>query len=263
MISALASDIYTANAAAIGQVTPGYKVQPVPAVESHERGTHGVHDDAVKVSVSDEAKNLLALMESEQIPVEKTPDRSPNDYTKLLKKKRAEHPLAEEGKTDELSDEDKEQVRKLEERDREVKLHEQQHAAVGGAYVQGGPTYEYQTGPDGQKYAVGGHVDIDVSEGSTPEETIRKAQVIQAAATAPSEPSSADLKVAAQASAMLTKAMAQVSEKQSKPESNKADKEDDKETEAVGKSEEDTPAVRSSRVTKALRAYNKTMKRAS
>ena len=43
----------------------------------------------------------------------------------------------------------------------------------------------YQIGPDGKPYAVGGSVQIDTSEGATPEETFDKAAQIEAAAMAP------------------------------------------------------------------------------
>lgn len=112
-----------------------------------------------------------------------------------------------------LTDEDQKQVQDLKDRDKEVKIHEQAHAAVGGQYA-GAPSYEYQTGPDGKRYAVGGEVSIDVSEEETPEDTIQKMQIVRAAALAPAEPSTQDLKVAAEASQKENQARAQVSEQQ-------------------------------------------------
>jgi len=97
------------------------------------------------------------------------------------------------------SEEQKKIVAALKTRDREVRAHEQAHVAAAGGLVQGGPSYTYQYGPDGQAYAVGGEVNIDTSPGRTPEETIRKAQQIQAAALAPAEPSDQDRAVAAAA----------------------------------------------------------------
>ncbi|NVK24917.1 MAG: hypothetical protein HWE10_08310 [Gammaproteobacteria bacterium] len=100
-------------------------------------------------------------------------------------------------------------IDQLEDRDREVKTHEQAHAAVGGALA-GAPSYQYQTGPDGKRYAVGGEVSIDVSVENDPEETIRKMQTVQAAALAPAEPSAQDRKVAAQASRNIAEARAEL-----------------------------------------------------
>lgn len=101
-----------------------------------------------------------------------------------------------------LSREEKAQVEEMKKRDREVRTHEQAHIAAGGDLVSGGASYETQTGPDGKAYAVGGEVQIDTSEGSTPEATISKAQRIRSAALAPAEPSGQDRAVAAQASQM-------------------------------------------------------------
>jgi len=101
---------------------------------------------------------------------------------------------------DSLSEEDQEKVRKLKERDAEVRRHEQAHIAAGGQYVQGGAQYEYETGPDGKQYATGGEVGIDTSEvPDDPAATIRKMQVVRRAALAPSEPSAADRRIAAEA----------------------------------------------------------------
>ena len=95
------------------------------------------------------------------------------------------------------------QLVELQSRDQEVRIHEAAHQAGGLA---GAASYSYQQGSDGKMYAIGGEVSIDTSEGSTPEETIQKATQIQAAALAPADPSSQDMKVAANASAMLVKA---------------------------------------------------------
>ncbi len=100
----------------------------------------------------------------------------------------------------ELSEEERKIVEELRNRDREVRAHENAHKAAAGAYATGGPTYTYQTGPDGKRYAIGGEVQIDTSEvPNDPEATIRKAQTIRRAALAPAEPSSQDQRVAAQA----------------------------------------------------------------
>lgn len=94
---------------------------------------------------------------------------------------------------------DKVVLDQLKARDREVRLHEAAHAAVGGRYA-GSPSYQYQRGPDGRNYAVGGEVGISTGAVSgDPQATIEKARVIRAAALAPAEPSSQDRRVAAEA----------------------------------------------------------------
>jgi hypothetical protein len=116
---------------------------------------------------------------------------------------------SEDKKVQEQEEADQEKIQELKERDREVRVHEQAHAAVGGQYA-GAPTYEFETGPDGNRYAVGGEVSIDVSEEKAPEDTIAKMQIVKAAAMAPAEPSAQDYKVAAEASQKEQSARAQL-----------------------------------------------------
>lgn len=107
-----------------------------------------------------------------------------------------------------------EQLKELEQlkaRDREVRAHEMAHLAAAGGLATSGATFTYQRGPDGASYAIGGEVKIDTSGGSNPEETIRKAQIIRAAALAPAEPSGQDRAVAAKAAQMEAEARAEQS----------------------------------------------------
>ncbi|MFT4811047.1 MAG: hypothetical protein ACI9LX_004416 [Paraglaciecola sp.] len=104
---------------------------------------------------------------------------------------------------------EQQQLNELKQRDAEVRAHEQAHASLGGQYANS-PQYEYETGPDGRRYAVGGEVTIDISEASTPEETIRKAQQVKAAALAPAEPSAQDLRVATEATQMALEARTEI-----------------------------------------------------
>lgn len=122
----------------------------------------------------------------------------------------SENQNASAGST-ELTSEEEEQIRKLKARDLEVRQHEQAHLAAAGSFASGGAQYEYQTGPDGKQYAIGGHVNIDTSEGATPQATIAKAQQIQRAAMAPADPSPQDVKVAAQATQMMLAAQRELS----------------------------------------------------
>lgn len=111
---------------------------------------------------------------------------------------------------DELSEEEQAQVRELKKRDEEVRAHEAAHAATGGAFA-GSPSYEYQTGPDGKRYAIGGEVKIDTSPiDGDPGATINKMRQVQAAALAPAEPSGQDKKVAAAAAAKIREAEAEL-----------------------------------------------------
>ena len=104
-------------------------------------------------------------------------------------------------------------IRQLKARDREVRMHEAAHVAVGGRYA-GSATFQYQRGPDGVNYAVGGEVSISTSKAATPEETLEKARQIRAAALAPAEPSPQDRSVAAEASRMEAEARSEIQAQQ-------------------------------------------------
>jgi hypothetical protein len=85
--------------------------------------------------------------------------------------------------------------------------------AAGGRYITGGATYSYQRGPDGAEYAVGGEVGIDTSPvPGHPEETVQKMRIVRAAALAPSEPSGADLAVAAAAAQTEAEALSELAQ---------------------------------------------------
>ena len=109
----------------------------------------------------------------------------------------------------ELTPDEQEVVNELRTRDAEVRSHEAAHMAAGGGLT-GGMSLSYQVGPDGKRYAIGGEVSIDASPGSTPEETVLKAQKIRAAALAPAEPSAQDRAVAARAGQMESDARSQL-----------------------------------------------------
>ncbi|MCL2589959.1 MAG: hypothetical protein FWD67_03530 [Betaproteobacteria bacterium] len=113
-------------------------------------------------------------------------------------------------RTEELSAADRRQVEELKSTDRAVRAHEAAHMAAGGSLVTSGASYSYETGPDGQRYAVAGEVGIDTSKGRTPEETLARAQQIRAAALAPADPSEQDRAVAAAATQMATDARAEI-----------------------------------------------------
>jgi hypothetical protein len=116
----------------------------------------------------------------------------------------------------ELTKEEKQQVKDLQNRDREVRAHEMAHVAGGGMHVRGGANFEYQTGPDGKRYAVGGEVSIDTAKkDNDPQATIQKMQIIKRAALAPAKPSPQDRSVAAQATQKEMEARQELREEQS------------------------------------------------
>lgn len=115
-----------------------------------------------------------------------------------------------------LSREELAAVRDLQQRDTEVRTHENAHASAGGAAA-GAPALTFEKGPDGRNYAIGGEVPIEVSRGATPEETIRNAEQVRAAALAPANPSAQDRSVAAAAGAMESQARAELAREAADP----------------------------------------------
>jgi len=113
----------------------------------------------------------------------------------------------------EFSKAEQREIEKLKRRDREVRAHEMAHQSAGGQYA-GSASYSYTTGPDNQRYAVGGSVDIETSPAKTPEETVKKAEQVKKAATAPAQPSGADLQIAAKAARMKMEAQSESNQKE-------------------------------------------------
>lgn len=102
------------------------------------------------------------------------------------------------------------EISELAARDREVRSHEQAHMAVGGQHA-GAVQYDYERGPDGRLYAVGGEVGIDTAAvAGDPQATIDKMEQVRRAALAPAEPSGQDLAVAAQAAQAIAQARAEL-----------------------------------------------------
>lgn len=121
-------------------------------------------------------------------------------------------PKAPDGKP--LNEAQQKEVSELKSRDTDVRRHEAAHQAAGGSLA-GAASFTFEQGPDGKQYAIGGEVPIQVSRGGTPEETIRNAQTVRAAALAPSDPSGQDRAVAAEASQIEQQARVELLQKQS------------------------------------------------
>lgn len=150
----------------------------------------------------------------------RAPDERPNETgeQQRLREDRIEGDLPQrqddEQKKREQEEAEREVIHELAARDREVRAHEQAHAAVGGQHA-GSPVYQYQRGPDGVSYAVAGEVAISTSPvPGDPEATIRKAQQIARAAMAPADPSPQDRRVAAEASRLEAQARVELQQRE-------------------------------------------------
>lgn len=130
-----------------------------------------------------------------------------------------------------LTEEEQSLVDALSDRDQEVRSHERAHASSGGALA-GSPSFEFETGPDGQQYAVGGEVQIDTAPiAGDPSATIAKMETIIRAALAPAEPSSQDRSVAAAAAQMKIEALAELNASKQTTQNGDATEESDTSTE--------------------------------
>lgn len=109
-----------------------------------------------------------------------------------------------------LSPSERSEIAVLKRADNAVRAHEQAHLAAAGSLSIGGASFQYQVGPDGRRYAIGGEVSIDTSRGATPDETIAKMSQVRTAALAPADPSPQDRKVAARASIVMSEATAEL-----------------------------------------------------
>jgi len=138
---------------------------------------------------------------------EKTAPETKPSFTETINVKKGNQ--AENASNQDLSAEELAQIQKLKQRDTEVKAHEQAHLSAAGGIATSGASFSYQRGPNGQRYAIGGEVQIDTSAvAGDPAATLRKADMIKRAALAPVSPSSQDFKVASQAMSMAAKAQA-------------------------------------------------------
>jgi len=192
-------------------------VDPAPRVEVRSKQPAGPGDPeasgAVEVTLSPEALSALerraAQPANDGVVDGPVTGRKADDQAPPSVGPEREEELA----IGELSESDQELVRKLVARDAEVRTHEQAHIAAGGQYINGGPTYSYQTGPDGKRYAIGGSVSIDTSPvAGDPEATLEKARVVERAALAPKDPSSTDRQVASAARKMAAAAQSELAE---------------------------------------------------
>ena len=160
----------------------------------------------------------MRLNDKEILIVEEDPiSKSQNEAKKNSNEKKQEEEKAQESKKssnpDELNEGEKRLVKDLASRDREVKAHEAAHQAAGGGMT-GPASYTYQQGPDGKMYAIGGEVSISIPGSSNPEEAIKNARQVAAAAMAAGSPSPQDFSVAASARVMEMKAQQQLAKEQ-------------------------------------------------
>jgi len=87
-------------------------------------------------------------------------------------------------------------LEKFRNKDSEIRTHEQAHASIGHTTTP--ISYNYQQGPDGKMYAVGGSVRMDTSIPDDPKAAAFKLDILQKAASGPTHLSGADSTIATQ-----------------------------------------------------------------
>lgn len=122
-----------------------------------------------------------------------------------------------------LTQQELSQLQKLKRRDSEVRTHEQAHLSAAGQYARGSASFTFQKGPDGNSYAVGGEVPIDLSTEQTPAATISKMQAVKRAALAPASPSATDRQIASQAAAKESQARQELARETLTPDRSSSD----------------------------------------
>ena len=181
----------------------------VPGQGGEEESPGGGEDRSRTRSLGEDIRRRLDLRRgSDRIKNEPGPGGEPRADQKTNSADKADSagPLN-------LSEAEQRQIQDLRRRDAEVRSHEQAHVSQAGGHAAGGPNYVYQTGPDGRQYAIGGSVNLDVSEvPGNPEATARKARAVRRAAMAPAQPSAQDLSVASKAQTMEAKAQTEAAE---------------------------------------------------
>lgn len=103
-------------------------------------------------------------------------------------------------------------LQQLAARDAEVRAHEASHARAAGADAVSGIDFDYTTGPDGQMYATGGRIHLNIQPvPGNPAATMARASRLVNAATGVENPSVADLSAAADARQMRLEAARELS----------------------------------------------------
>ena len=105
----------------------------------------------------------------------------------------------------ELSVEERAILAELERQDHEVRTRDMAYLAAAGGLA-GSFAVQYETGPDGRRYAVAADVNLDTSAAATPEQSLTKARALRAAAMS----ASGDASAATRANTMEAQARAEL-----------------------------------------------------
>ncbi len=216
---------YTSSMSSFSSVTPVKGVDKADGENSDVKllgsasKSDEIKDEAI---ISDEANSLF---ESEQAEDKKKAEDKNNATSESEKDSKSDEKLTKEQQTE---------ITKLKARDAEVRAHEQAHLAAAAGISASAPSFSYEAGPDGRRYAVGGEVSISFSETENPNDNIMNAMTMKAAALAPANPSSQDYNVARSADALIATAREEISAQQQEKLSKDDEDKDDTSTTISG-----------------------------
>jgi len=180
-----------------------------PLESALRQQVHGTADNAepgVSVHLSSDAVDAL----NAPAPVEDSEDTGVTEDGLHQDTEAEEEARSKPRNLIDLTPRELELLRQLKARDAEVRSHEAAHITASGGMA-GMASFAYKTGPDGRRYVVSGEVSLTVRRGSTPEESLKIAEKMHAAALAPSSPSGVDRSVAAAAAMQITEAKEMIS----------------------------------------------------
>lgn len=197
-----------ANTSYVDSSFSAYKTSQLSIVSTDNNATPKIEkpDDDINdtVTISDKAMKLYAQ--------DKAAQESSTQTTSTTNGTSSDTEINKANKK--LSKAEQQEVVELKKRDSEVKTHEQAHLSAAAGLSASAPSYTYQTGPDGQEYAIGGEVSVTFVESNDPEENIKNAQTMKAAALAPADPSGQDRAVARNADQIISQAEQQLKEQE-------------------------------------------------
>jgi SprA-related family len=174
--------------------------------------------------LSNRHTTLILPVDNRQVASGEPSKESKNPISPEDKKDKTARETTQFDKSQKLDPKELRYLQSLKQTDRAVRAHEAAHLAAAGALARGGANFSYQTGPDGQRYAVSGDVQVDMSSvQGDPQATLAKGEQIRRAALAPAQPSGQDIAVAANAARMSAEARIELL--QQKPSSEMGDQE--------------------------------------
>jgi len=167
----------------------------------YSNSSHGFANTVVQ-STGENPRHIKEKDEENQLDLKslkKKPDYAKTKFEKDEQEKLEKLALAGNSR---LDPDQYDMVKKLEQVEREVVMHEKAHQATGGTSV-GAVSYQYTMGPDQRYYATGGNVEYKLPFAGTPESMMRAFKGLKTSALSSTDASKQDARMAAMAEAKI------------------------------------------------------------